>query len=116
MTTYSAVILKWKLGTENNVFLIIFLTKMWYFSLRYFPARYLYAKYAGSYSTYVYIPIILITLFNLICGQKCDPAPFYLFDEVDAPLDQEHRAAVAQAIEKHSQAAQFLITTFRYGT
>lgn len=50
------------------------------------------------------------------CFQKCDPAPFYLFDEVDAPLDEDHRAAVARAIEGHSQAAQFLITTFRWTT
>jgi chromosome segregation ATPase len=32
---------------------------------------------------------------------------------VDAPLDEDHRVAVARAIGTHSQAAQFLITTFR---
>jgi len=27
--------------------------------------------------------------------QKCDPAPFYLFDEIDANLDAQYRSAVA---------------------
>jgi hypothetical protein len=27
--------------------------------------------------------------------QKCDPAPFYLFDEIDANLDAQYRTAVA---------------------
>jgi hypothetical protein len=27
--------------------------------------------------------------------QKCDPAPFYLFDEIDANLDPQYRTAVA---------------------
>lgn len=27
--------------------------------------------------------------------QKCDPAPFYLFDEIDANLDADRRTAVA---------------------
>ena len=27
--------------------------------------------------------------------QKCDPAPFYLFDEIDQALDSQHRHAVA---------------------
>jgi len=28
--------------------------------------------------------------------QRCDPAPFYLFDEIDSALDQNARAAVAR--------------------
>lgn len=27
--------------------------------------------------------------------QKCDPAPFYLFDEIDQALDSQHRHSVA---------------------
>jgi structural maintenance of chromosome 3 (chondroitin sulfate proteoglycan 6) len=30
--------------------------------------------------------------------QKCDPAPFYLFDEIDQALDSMHRKAVAGKI------------------
>ncbi|KAF2858008.1 putative chromosome segregation protein SudA [Piedraia hortae CBS 480.64] len=43
--------------------------------------------------------------------QATDPAPFYLFDEIDANLDSQYRAAVA-AVLKGSQA-QFICTTFR---
>ena len=73
--------------------------------------------------------------------QRCDPAPFYLFDEIDANLDAQYRTAVAQMIrelsagkqpsssqqensddeedgEEESQdnkPAQFICTTFRPG-
>ncbi|KAI9846420.1 MAG: Structural maintenance of chromosomes protein 3 [Sclerophora amabilis] len=30
--------------------------------------------------------------------QQCDPAPFYLFDEIDANLDAQYRTAVAQML------------------
>lgn len=74
--------------------------------------------------------------------QRCDPAPFYLFDEIDANLDAQYRTAVAQMIKELSSgtspststqptqtqtqnsdndaeeegkegAAQFICTTFR---
>ncbi|KAF2727505.1 RecF/RecN/SMC protein [Polyplosphaeria fusca] len=32
--------------------------------------------------------------------QQCDPAPFYLFDEIDANLDAAYRTAVAKMLEK----------------
>ena len=31
--------------------------------------------------------------------QRCDPAPFYLFDEIDANLDAQYRTAVAQMLQ-----------------
>ncbi|RKF59804.1 Chromosome segregation protein sudA [Erysiphe neolycopersici] len=31
--------------------------------------------------------------------QQCDPAPFYLFDEIDANLDAQYRTAVAQMLQ-----------------
>ena len=46
--------------------------------------------------------------------QKCDPAPFYLFDEIDAALDAQHRKAVADMIHELAEGAQFITTTFRY--
>ncbi|KAL8933200.1 MAG: hypothetical protein Q9216_006476, partial [Gyalolechia sp. 2 TL-2023] len=54
--------------------------------------------------------------------QQCDPAPFYLFDEIDANLDAQYRTAVAQHLRDISNqaggdngegGAQFICTTFR---
>ncbi|KAL8866927.1 MAG: hypothetical protein Q9174_005993, partial [Haloplaca sp. 1 TL-2023] len=52
--------------------------------------------------------------------QQCDPAPFYLFDEIDANLDAQYRTAVAQHLRDISDSsgadnngAQFICTTFR---
>ncbi|KAE8153773.1 RecF/RecN/SMC [Aspergillus avenaceus] len=47
--------------------------------------------------------------------QACDPAPFYLFDEIDANLDAQYRTAVAQMLKSISDATngQFICTTFR---
>lgn len=53
--------------------------------------------------------------------QKCDPAPFYLFDEIDANLDAQYRQAVADMLksiadtggEEGGGGGQFICTTFR---
>ncbi|OOF99544.1 hypothetical protein ASPCADRAFT_203317 [Aspergillus carbonarius ITEM 5010] len=47
--------------------------------------------------------------------QACDPAPFYLFDEIDANLDAQYRTAVAQMLKSISDSTngQFICTTFR---
>ncbi|RDW59818.1 putative structural maintenance of chromosome protein 3 [Coleophoma cylindrospora] len=57
--------------------------------------------------------------------QQCDPAPFYLFDEIDANLDAQYRTAVAQMLEtiseqqssqnegENAMSGQFICTTFR---
>ena len=37
----------------------------------------------------------LVALTLIFAIQKCDPAPFYLFDEIDQALDSQHRKAVA---------------------
>lgn len=66
----------------------------------------------------------LVALALIFAIQKCDPAPFYLFDEIDAALDQQHRKAVAGTIKfplqalpdmihELSETAQFVVTTFR---
>ncbi|KZT71044.1 RecF/RecN/SMC protein [Daedalea quercina L-15889] len=55
----------------------------------------------------------LVALATVFAIQKCDPAPFYLFDEIDANLDAQYRTAVAAMIHDLSSTAQFITTTFR---
>lgn len=73
----------------------------------------------------------LVALAFIFAIQKCDPAPFYLFDEIDQALDPQHRKAVAgicfiivivmrflivsfvDMIHELSKEAQFITTTFR---
>ncbi|KAG8968314.1 Structural maintenance of chromosomes protein 3, partial [Tulasnella sp. 427] len=55
----------------------------------------------------------LVALATVFAIQKCDPAPFYLFDEIDANLDAQYRTAVASMIHELSSSAQFITTTFR---
>lgn len=55
----------------------------------------------------------LVALATVFAIQKCDPAPFYLFDEIDANLDAQYRTAVANMIRELAETAQFITTTFR---
>ncbi|KAK8858571.1 hypothetical protein IAR55_002800 [Kwoniella newhampshirensis] len=55
----------------------------------------------------------LVALALVFAIQKCDPAPFYLFDEIDANLDAQYRTAVASMIHTLSANAQFVTTTFK---
>ncbi|KAF9038262.1 RecF/RecN/SMC protein [Hymenopellis radicata] len=55
----------------------------------------------------------LVALATVFAIQKCDPAPFYLFDEIDANLDAQYRTAVASMIHELAESAQFITTTFR---
>lgn len=40
----------------------------------------------------------LVALALIFAIQKCDPAPFYLFDEIDQALDAQHRKAVSGTV------------------
>lgn len=55
----------------------------------------------------------LVALALILAIQRCDPAPFYLFDEIDANLDAAYRTAVARLIGEMKTDAQFITTTFR---
>lgn len=72
----------------------------------------------------------IVALSLIFAIQRCDPAPFYVFDEVDPALDDVHRRAVAQLISASSMPreiqrvdgdqlvtetsqAQFIMTTHR---
>ncbi|TIB79692.1 hypothetical protein E3Q22_02348 [Wallemia mellicola] len=55
----------------------------------------------------------VVALATVFAIQRTDPAPFYLFDEIDAALDAQYRSSVASIISELSQSAQFITTTFR---
>lgn len=58
----------------------------------------------------------LVSLALIFAIQRCDPAPFYLFDEIDAALDPQYRTTVAAMLRKQANdphnPSQFIITTF----
>lgn len=64
------------------------------------------AQLSGGQKTVVAISLIFAI-------QRLEPAPFYLFDEIDAALDTQYRTAVARLIARDAKNAQMLITTFR---
>lgn len=55
----------------------------------------------------------LCALTLIFAIQASDPAPFYLFDEIDANLDAQYRTAVADLIKDSAGTGQFICTTFR---
>ncbi|KAG5485730.1 hypothetical protein LSCM1_07141 [Leishmania martiniquensis] len=55
----------------------------------------------------------LVALALIFAIQRCDPAPFYLFDEIDAALDAEYRTSVAKMMARQSDECQFLVATFK---
>eukprot|EP00727_Mastigamoeba_balamuthi_P010304 m51a1_g5897 putative structural maintenance of chromosomes protein 3 (1130) ;mRNA; r:543988-549516 len=59
----------------------------------------------------------VVALALIFAIQRTDPAPFYLFDEIDANLDATHREAVARMLQKQgadrANSAQFLVATFK---
>jgi len=57
--------------------------------------------------------VLLVAFFTVFAIQKSDPAPFYLFDEIDANLDADRRTAVAAMVAELSATGQYICTTFR---
>ncbi|CAG2112588.1 unnamed protein product, partial [Medioppia subpectinata] len=55
----------------------------------------------------------IVALAFIFAIQRCDPPPFYLFDEVDQALDPFYRKALADLIKEMSRSSQFISTTFR---
>jgi len=56
----------------------------------------------------------VVALALIFAIQRLEPAPFYLFDEIDAALDTQYRTAVARLIQKDAaKGVQMIITTFR---
>ncbi len=42
----------------------------------------------------------MVALSLVFAIQRCDPSPFYIFDEIDSNLDAVYRTAVARLIDK----------------
>jgi structural maintenance of chromosome 3 (chondroitin sulfate proteoglycan 6) len=55
----------------------------------------------------------IVALSLIFAIQRCDPSPFYVFDEIDSNLDAVYRTAVAAMIERQSDSTQFICTSFR---
>ncbi|KAL1208824.1 Structural maintenance of chromosomes protein 3 [Cardamine amara subsp. amara] len=57
----------------------------------------------------------VVALALIFAIQRCDTAPFYLFDEIDAALDPQYRTAVGNMIRRLADdyGTQFITTTFR---
>ncbi|TVU26595.1 hypothetical protein EJB05_29149, partial [Eragrostis curvula] len=57
----------------------------------------------------------VVALALIFAIQKCDSAPFYIFDEIDAALDPQYRTAIASMILclADKDGIQFITTTFR---
>lgn len=59
----------------------------------------------------------VVALALIFAIQRCDPAPFYLFDELDQALDSAYRKTVASCIQRQAsskeQPTQFIVSTFR---
>ena len=72
--------------------------------------NYLMSQLSGGQKALVAIALIFAI-------QRCDPGPFYLFDELDQALDSTYRAAVANLIQRQANSAenptQFIVSTFR---
>jgi len=54
----------------------------------------------------------IVALSLIFAIQRCDPSPFYLFDEIDSALDSIHRRSVARVICVQKETCQFIQTTF----
>uniref|UniRef100_A0A1Y9IW01 Structural maintenance of chromosomes protein n=1 Tax=Anopheles minimus TaxID=112268 RepID=A0A1Y9IW01_9DIPT len=55
----------------------------------------------------------LVAIALIFAMQKYNPAPFYLFDEIDQALDNKYREAIANEINTLSEHSQFITITFR---
>merc|ERR1712151_669208 len=76
-------------------------------------------SFTGQSSSFLTMPQLsggqktVVAIALIFAIQRLEPAPFYLFDEIDAALDTQYRTAVARLIAKDATNAQMIITTFR---
>ena len=51
----------------------------------------------------------LVALALILAIQRCDPAAFYLFDEIDAALDPQYRTTVARMLAQQARSSLSLL-------
>ncbi|KAI3383235.1 hypothetical protein SNEBB_002137 [Seison nebaliae] len=54
----------------------------------------------------------LVALCLIFSIQRLHPAPFYIFDEIDAVLDVHHRSKLHEILQESKETTQFFVTTF----
>ena len=54
----------------------------------------------------------VVAMVFILSLQHCDPAPFYLFDEVDAALDVQYRSSVAAVIQEQVSFKNYFFDIF----
>ncbi|EFH57143.1 hypothetical protein ARALYDRAFT_344464 [Arabidopsis lyrata subsp. lyrata] len=69
----------------------------------------------GRIEKYIGVKVKAFRLIIVGTCLRCDTAPFYLFDEIDAALDPQYRTAVGNLIRRLADdyGTQFITTTFR---
>jgi len=76
-------------------------------------------SFTGQSSSFLTMPQLsggqktVVAIALVFAIQRLEPAPFYLFDEIDAALDAQYRTAVARLLAKDARNAQMVLTTFR---
>ena len=56
----------------------------------------------------------VVAMVFILSLQHCDPAPFYLFDEVDAALDVQYRSSVAAVIQEQVSFKNYFFDIFTF--
>lgn len=78
---------------------------------------YYYYVLIAHFTYFLFQSRSIVALALIFAIQRCDPAPFYLFDELDQALDSSYRKAVAALIQRQATSqenpTQFICSTFR---
>ena len=56
----------------------------------------------------------ILSIAILFALHKCNPSPFYCFDEIDADLDSTYVRNIGKLVNEMSKHSQVFITTFRH--
>lgn len=63
-------------------------------------------EFSGGQKTVVAVSLLMAL-------QKCEPAPYYILDEIDAALDPVYLRRIVELIMRESNTSQYFISTFK---